>query len=36
MSGIKAYTAEFLGTFVLCFIGAGSISLHSITPSAAR
>ena len=31
MSGIKAYTAEFLGTFVLCFIGAGSICADALT-----
>lgn len=31
MSGMKAYTAEFLGTFVLCFIGAGSICADALT-----
>jgi MIP family channel proteins len=31
MNGMKAYTAEFLGTFVLCFIGAGSICADALT-----
>jgi len=25
MNGMRAYVSEFLGTFILCFIGAGSI-----------
>src|SRR5262245_19244114 len=31
MSATRAYAAEFLGTFILCFIGAGSICAHSLS-----
>jgi len=31
MNGMRAYTAEFIGTFTLCFIGAGSICAHSLS-----
>ena len=31
MNGMRAYTAEFIGTFILCFIGAGSICADSLS-----
>jgi aquaporin Z len=31
MSGMRAYTSEFIGTFALCFIGAGTICAHSLS-----
>ena len=31
MRSMRAYVAEFLGTFILCFIGAGSICAHSLS-----
>ena len=31
MNGMRAYVAEFIGTFVLCFIGAGSICASKLS-----
>ena len=31
MNGMRAYVSEFLGTFILCFIGAGTICAHSLS-----